>query len=117
MFDYEFCMWNLHFLPDKPNKPIFHKNLDVFFSTYPYIHVNNTLLIDDTPYKSMFNNSHSAIFLESFSSLDGEDQYLLGFVLFYLENFHLSEYIIHTFVEHNPFGGIRCIDQDNPRLF
>jgi hypothetical protein len=37
-------------------KPIFHKNLDVFFSRFPDTHAKNTLLVDDTPYKSMFND-------------------------------------------------------------
>jgi hypothetical protein len=58
----------------------------------------------------MFNSLYSAIFLESFDGLCGEDQYLLGFVLPYLENLHLFEYGVPTFVEHNPFGRIRCID-------
>ncbi len=61
-FDQEFCMWNLHFLLDIPDKLILHNNLDVFFFAYPYIHANNTLLIDDMPYKSMFNGPYSAIF-------------------------------------------------------
>jgi len=30
VLDQEFCMQNLHLLLDKPNKPIFHKNLDFF---------------------------------------------------------------------------------------
>ncbi len=46
MLDHEFCMQNLHFLMDKLNKPNFHKNLDIFFSTYPYIHFGNMLFID-----------------------------------------------------------------------
>ncbi len=29
-----FCMQNPHFLPNKHGKPIFHKNLDVFFSMF-----------------------------------------------------------------------------------
>jgi len=29
----------------------------------------------------------------------------------------LGKYRVPTFVEHNPFGRIKCIDQDNPRLF
>jgi hypothetical protein len=76
-------MQNSHFLPDKLDKPIFHKNLDTLFSTFPYIHVNNMLLVDDMPYKSMFNNSYNAIFVKSFDDLRKEDQYLLGFVLLY----------------------------------
>jgi len=51
MLDKEFYMRNLHFRLDKPNKPIFHKNFDVFFYAYIYTHASNTLLINDTPYK------------------------------------------------------------------
>jgi hypothetical protein len=110
-------MWNLYSLLDNPNKPIFHKNLNVFFSTFPYTHAGNTLLINDAPYKSMFNNLYSATFLESFDGLHGEDQCLLGFVLPYLENLDSSRYDVPTFFEHNPFGRIKCIDRNHPRLF
>jgi hypothetical protein len=65
----------------------------------------------------MFNGPYSAIFLDSFDDRCGEDQYLSGSVIFYLENLDLSEYNVPTFVEHNPFGRIRCIDQDNLGLF
>jgi hypothetical protein len=67
-------MQNLHFLSDKPN----------------------TLLIDDIPYKNMFNGPYNAIFLESFDSLRGEDHYVLGIVLFYLESLHFSGYGVST---------------------
>jgi len=110
MLNQEFCMWNFHFLPNKPNKPIFHKNLDIFFFTYSYIHTSNTLLVEDMPYKCMFNNLYNAIFLESFDNLCGEDQYLLGFIFPYLENLHSSGYVVPTFVEHNPFSRSSCID-------
>jgi hypothetical protein len=92
------------------------KTLTFFFPS-PYIHVGNTLFVDDTPYKSMFNGLYSAIILESFHDHHGEDQYLLGIVFLYLENLHSSRYNVPTFVEHNPFGRIGCIDQDNPRFF
>jgi hypothetical protein len=58
----------------------------------------------------MFNGPYNAIFLESFDGFCGEDQYLLGSVLPYLENLHLSGYGVPTFVEHNPFGRIKCIN-------
>jgi hypothetical protein len=73
MLDHEFCRRNLHSLLDKSNKLIFHKNLDIFVFTFPYIHIGDTLFIDDTPYKSMFNNTYSTIFLESFDGIRGED--------------------------------------------
>ncbi len=55
-------MWNSHFLLDKLDKPIFHKNLNVFLLVYPYTHTGNILLINYTPYKNMFNGLYSAIF-------------------------------------------------------
>ncbi len=66
VLDHEFYMQNPHFLLNKPNKPNFHKNINIFFSKYPYIHVANTLFIDDMPCKIMFNRPYSAIFLELF---------------------------------------------------
>jgi hypothetical protein len=73
-----FCMWNPHFLLDKPNKPIFCKNIDIFFFTFPYIHASNMLFIDNTPYKSVFNDLYNAIFLELFDDACRENRYLLG---------------------------------------
>jgi hypothetical protein len=59
------------------------------------------------------NNHPSAIFLESFDSLHGEDNYLLGIIFPYLESFHLSRYGVSTYVQHNPFGRITCINFDD----
>ncbi len=74
---------NLHFLLDKLDKLIFHKSLDIFFFTFPYIHVGNMLFVDDMPYKNMFKNMYSVIIVEFFDDLCKEDQYLLGFALPY----------------------------------
>jgi hypothetical protein len=65
-------MRNSDFLSNKLDKLIFHKKLDVFFSTYPYIQIRN-MFINDMPYKSMFNGPYSAIFLELFGGHHGED--------------------------------------------
>jgi hypothetical protein len=77
---------------------------------FPSTHVGNMLFIDDTTYKNMFNNPYSAIVLESFDDISGEDRYLLGFVITYMENLHLSKYGVPIFVEHNPFGKIINLD-------
>ncbi len=58
----EFYMQNPHFLPNKLNKPNFHKNFHVFFSKYFYTNVGNMLLVDDTPCKIIFNGSYIGIF-------------------------------------------------------
>jgi hypothetical protein len=62
----------------------------------------------------MFNGPYSAIFLESFNGIHGEDQYLLGSIILYVENLHSSRYGVPIFVERNPFGRIKCINPDNP---
>jgi len=72
MFDQKFCMRNPHFLLDKLDEPIFHKKFDIFFSTYPHTHVSNTLFVDDTPYKSMFNGLYSAIFWSCLMAIMGK---------------------------------------------
>ncbi len=102
MLDQNICMQNAHFLLDKHNKPTFHKNLDLFFSMYPYTRIGKTLFINNTPYKNLFNRLFSAIFLEYFDNVCGEVHDLLGIVLPYLEFLHLSEYGVSTFVQHNP---------------
>jgi hypothetical protein len=84
---------------------------------FPYTHAGKMLFIDDAPYKSMFNNLYSAIFFKSFDSLRGEDQCLLGSILPYVENLDSFGYDVPTFVEHNPLGRIKCIDQNNLGLF
>ncbi len=66
---------------------------------YPYTYVGNTLLVNNAPYKNMFNELYNAIFLEfNFDGHCGEDNYLLGHVLPYLEFFHLSKYGVSTYV-------------------
>jgi hypothetical protein len=65
------------------------------------------LLVNDTPYKSLFNEPFNAIFLEYFDSFHKEDNYLLGIVFPYLETFHCSKYGVIIFVEENIFGCIK----------
>ncbi len=64
-------MRNPNFMLDKLDERIFHKNLDVFFSTYFYTHAGNTLLIDDTPYKNMFNGPYIVIFFNPLMAIVG----------------------------------------------
>jgi len=74
------------------------------------------LLVNNTPYKSIFNGLYNAIVLESFHDLHRDNQYLLGSIFPYLENLHSSKYGVPTFIENNPFGKIICINSNNPRL-
>jgi hypothetical protein len=45
------------------NKPIFHKTFDVLLFKYHGTHVSNMLFVDNTPYKSLFNEPFNVIFL------------------------------------------------------
>jgi hypothetical protein len=60
----------------------------VFFTKYSDVRVENTLLVDNTMYKSLFNGPFNAIFVKTFdSSIRYKNNYLLGAILPYLEAF------------------------------
>jgi hypothetical protein len=83
---------NPNFLSSNHEKPIFHKNLGVFFSKYLDAHLGNTLLVDNILYKSLFNGPYNVIFLETFNNSIGDNNnYLLGDVLPYLEALQSSQ--------------------------
>jgi hypothetical protein len=99
-------MQNSHFLLNKLDKPIFHKSLDVLFSAYPYTHARNTLLVDNTPYKNMFNGPYNAIFLDSFDGHCEKDHYLLGSVFPYLENLIHLDMVFPPLLNTIPLVGL-----------
>lgn len=65
--DQALCFKNEHFLPKKRKKPILYKNVNTFFNVFPITKYENTLLVDDTPYKSLFHLLFNVFFLEMFS--------------------------------------------------
>jgi hypothetical protein len=93
-------------LLEKPNKLVSRKNLFHFFVQFPGTMFENTLLIDDTIHKSLFNPPFNAMFFETFYMLHNEINYLLQIVLPYLESLHLSKMRVYKFVKLNPFGSI-----------
>jgi hypothetical protein len=99
----ESCQKNDHFLAIYLEKPIFHENLDVFFLRFSDMHARNTLLIDDMPYKYIFNDSYYVIFLELFEGSRSDGDYLFSIVLRYLVSLHSFGFNIQTYVRHNPF--------------
>lgn len=84
------------------DKPIFHKNINVFFSKYHDTHVGNTLLVDDTPYKNMFTETFNAIFLQSFHNFKRMTIICYGLFSF-IENLFIVPNL------NNPFGSIKSI--------
>jgi len=109
------CFKNDHFLLEKPDKPIFHKNLQYFFHFFPSTIFENTLLVDDTHHNSMFNPPCSAIFFKTFYKSPIDGNYLLDNVLPYLELLHSSRMWVYKFVELNPFGNIMDMPLGDPQ--
>ncbi len=47
-------------------------SLFICSSIYPHIHIGNTLLVDNTPYKSMFNGQYSVLFSTPLTTVMGK---------------------------------------------
>jgi hypothetical protein len=72
------------------------------------------LLVDDTPYKSIFNVLWNAIFLELFEGLGSTGIICFPSILPYLVSFHFFGFSVQTYMKHNPFGTIKSISQSDP---
>jgi hypothetical protein len=94
-------------------KLVFHKNIEDFFHLLHGTAFENTLLIDDTLHKNMFNPPFSAIFFDTFYKSHIDDNYLLKSVIPYLESLHSSRMRVYNFVELNPFGSIANVLLDD----
>ena len=52
--------------PKNPQKPFFFKDLIVFYRRVPLANDTNTLLIDDSPLKSLLNDQYNVVFPPTF---------------------------------------------------
>lgn len=93
-----------------------HKNLFYFFPKYLSTHLGNTLLLNNTPYKTYLNPPFNAIFVEFYEDLPKEDNCFMKIFFPYLEFLHYSKLSIPTFVEFYPFGTIRSLKENNVRF-
>ncbi len=66
------------------DKKIYHKNLFDFFPRYSSTHFKNTLLVDNTLYRTYQNPPFNAIFIESQEDVLEKDNYLMKILLLYL---------------------------------
>jgi len=48
---------------------IYHKNHSNFFPKHHSVHLGNTLLVDDMPYKTCQNPPFNVIFIESYEDM------------------------------------------------
>jgi hypothetical protein len=72
----------------------------IIFSRFLDTHARNILLVDDTPSKSIFDDSCSVIFLESFEGSHNDGDYLFSIVLPYLLSLQSSKFCVHTYIKH-----------------
>ncbi len=99
------------------DKIIYHKNLFYFFPRYLNIHLGNTLLVDDMPYRTCLNPPFNAIFVEFYKDLPKENNYLMKTFLLYLKSFHYTRLSVCIFVELYPFGTIRSLKEYDVRFW
>ncbi len=111
--DQSFYFRNDHFLPEKPNKLVFHKNLFKFFAQFASTTFENILLIDNMPHKSLFNPPFTAIFFLAFYRSHNDVNYLLQTIILYLESLHSFKMQVYKFIKLNPFGSITDLLIDN----
>ncbi|CAA0822829.1 Haloacid dehalogenase-like hydrolase (HAD) superfamily protein [Striga hermonthica] len=69
------CEMTSSFLKDNPQKPVMFKKLEKVWREFESYDTTNTVLVDDSPYKSILNPPHNAIFPKTY---DGSvhDNYL-----------------------------------------
>ncbi|KAK8941348.1 hypothetical protein KSP39_PZI010384 [Platanthera zijinensis] len=74
---------------------------------------SNTLLLDDSPYKALFNPPHTAIFPYPYHHTDEDDKSLGpgGDIRVYLERLLIAD-DIQRYVEEHPFGQPAITDSD-----
>jgi hypothetical protein len=74
----------------KSPKSLFSKNLHAFFDVFLGMKYENTLFVDETLYKSLFNLPFNAIFLETFYRSQANGDYLFKTIFLYLEALHFG---------------------------
>ncbi|XP_065868792.1 uncharacterized protein [Euphorbia lathyris] len=101
----ENCVLTRVRLGSNEQKFVMLKNLEKVWNAYPQFNASNTVLIDDTPYKSLMNSANNFIFPTTFDSSNRWDNYPDpngGFVN-YLERLS-SAHDVAEFIEMERFG-------------
>ena len=90
--------------PEKRQQPLFLKNLKKVWARFRPGEFNeeNTLLIDDTPYKALHNPPHTAIFPEAYM-YDEADTFLMGPLREFLVQL-IGAPDVQEFVRSHPIG-------------
>jgi hypothetical protein len=91
--------------PDKKHKPVFLKELSKLWATFKpgEYGPSNCLLVDDSPYKALKNPPSTAIFPQTYTGHESDDNFLGGALRQYLEGLRDAE-DVQAYVEKNPIG-------------
>ena len=95
----EECTVSKYWDPKNSQKPFFFKDLSIFYCRVPLANDSNTLFIDDSPLKSLFNDQYNPVFPPTFQNSDGQaDDFLVCRLLPYLDRLRMSHLEVPDFV-------------------
>ena len=85
-------------IPKTHRNHTFFKDLTVFYRRVPLANNTNTLLIDESPLKSLLNDQYNVVFPPIFRDNDGQaDDFLVCRLLPYLDRLRLSRFEVPEF--------------------
>ena len=88
--------------PTKPDVPLYTKPYRHLEDNYRQFDPCNTLLLDDTPEKAMFNPPYTYVCPPTFYG-DPSDEFLMTQLMPYLNRLYISRFTVIKFVRDNPF--------------
>ncbi|XP_027154926.1 uncharacterized FCP1 homology domain-containing protein C1271.03c-like [Coffea eugenioides] len=99
---------------ENPEKKIMFKDLRKVWKDFEQYGLSNTLLVDDSPYKSFLNPRYNAIFPESYAFSSEKDNYLdpKGEFAQHLKKLAEADNV-EEFIKQNPFGQPPIIEESD----
>ncbi|CDP20967.1 unnamed protein product [Coffea canephora] len=104
-YDQSRCTMTQTSLGENPDKKVMFKDLQHVWGEYKSYNSSNTILVDDSPYKSFLNSPYNAIFPISYTCYTVEDNYLdpEGDFVRHLKKLASADNV-QDFIKRNRFG-------------
>ncbi|CDP08748.1 unnamed protein product [Coffea canephora] len=105
VWDQSRCTMTQTSLGENPDKKVMFKDLQHVWGEYKSYNSSNTILVDDSPYKSFLNSPYNAIFPTSYTCYTVEDNYLdpEGDFVRHLKKLAMADNV-QDFIMRNRFG-------------
>ncbi|XP_027182077.1 uncharacterized protein LOC113780478 [Coffea eugenioides] len=105
VWDQSRCTMTQTRLRENPDKTVMFKDLKRVWGEYKSYNSSNTILVDDSPYKSVLNSPYNAIFPTSYTCYTVEDNYLdpEGDFVGHLKKLARADNV-QDFIKQNRFG-------------